>query len=35
MAEHAKRASNEVTEPLLKAPDEHIVKALAVAQKAI
>ena len=35
MAEHAKRASNEVTEPLLKAPDEHIVKALAIAQKAI
>ena len=35
MAEHAKKASNEVTEPLLKAPDEHIVKALAIAQKAI
>ena len=35
MAEQAKKASNEVTEPLLKAPDEHIVKALAIAQKAI
>jgi hypothetical protein len=35
MAEHAKKASNEVTEPLLKAPDEHIVKALAIAKKAI
>ena len=35
MAEHAKKAANASTEPLLKAPDEAIVKALAVAQKAI
>ena len=35
LAVSAKKDSDKVTEPLLKAPDEHIVKALDVAQRAI
>ena len=35
LARSAKKASDEVTEPLLQQPDERIVKALDVAQKAI
>ena len=34
-ADEAKRATNKTTEPLLKAPDEAIVRALDVAQQAI
>ena len=35
MATQAKKVTDKTTEPLLNAPDEHIVKALAVANKAI
>ena len=35
LAEKAKKATNEDTKPLLKVPDEAVVKALAVAQQAI
>jgi hypothetical protein len=35
LAEKAKKATNEDTKPLLKVPDETVVKALAVAQQAI
>ena len=35
MAKKAKKATDKTTEPLLNAPDEHIVKALDVAQQAI
>jgi hypothetical protein len=35
MAAQAKKVTDKTTEPLLNAPDEHIVKALAVANKAI
>jgi hypothetical protein len=34
-AERAKKTANSVTEPLLQAPDEHIVKALHIANEAI
>jgi hypothetical protein len=34
-AKNAKKATDKTTEPLLKVPDEHIVKALNVAQRAI
>jgi hypothetical protein len=35
LAEHAKKSSNKATEPLLNASDDHVVKALDVAQRAI
>jgi hypothetical protein len=35
MAKDAKKVSDRTTEPLLKMPDEHIVRALDVAQQAI
>jgi Cell Wall Hydrolase len=35
MAKSAKKATDKATEPLLNVPDEHIVKALDVAQRAI